>query len=124
MIMEETTVACKTKKTCKTTTAKKKAAPAKKKKTIESTEFSLLAPDANEVFLAGDFNDWNPTQYAMRKFKNGVCTKKLKLNPGRYEYKFVVDGEWWTDPQNKNRQSTELGENSVIEVGEDVIVYK
>ena len=122
--MEEITVACKTKKTCKTTTAKKKAAPAKKKKTIESTEFSLLAPDANEVFLAGDFNDWNPTQYAMRKFKNGVCTKKLKLNPGRYEYKFVVDGEWWTDPQNKNRQPTELGENSVIEVGEDVIVYK
>lgn len=119
-------MACKPKKQCKSKSspAKKKTTAAKKKKTIQSTEFSVHAPGASEVFLAGDFNDWNPTQYSMRKFKSGKCTKKLKLNPGRYEYKFVVDGEWWTDPQNENRQATDLGENSIIEVGEDVIVYK
>lgn len=127
--MEETSVACKTKKQCKssgaakkdTSTAKKTSTPAKKKKTIQSTEFSLHAPDATAVFLAGDFNDWNAEQYPMRKFKTGICTKKLKLAPGRYEYKFIVDGEWWTDPANENRQPTDVGENSVIEVGENVI---
>lgn len=95
------------------------------RKTIQSTEFTLMAPDANEVFLAGDFNEWNPTKDAMRKYKNGKCVKKVKLQPGSYEYQFVVDGEWWTDPDNPNRRTNDFGtENSVIEVGEDVIVYK
>lgn len=123
--MEETTMACKTKKQCtSSSTTKKKPAPVKKKKSIQTTEFSLHAPDATAVFLAGDFNDWNPEQYPMRKFKSGTCTKKLKLAPGRYEYKFVVDGDWWTDPANQNRQASNIGENSVIEIGEDVVVYK
>ena len=117
-------MASKPKSKCKTSSAKKKCGTTKKKKTIQSTEFSLHAPDATEVYLAGDFNDWNPEQYSMRKFKTGMCTKKLKLAPGRYEYKFIVDGEWWTDPANNNRQVTDMGENSVLEVGEDVIVYK
>lgn len=98
-------------------TTKKKSS----KKALASTEFILHAPDAGEVFLAGDFNDWNPKQYSMRKFKTGNCTKKLKLKPGRYEYKFVVDGSWWTDPANPERSSTEFGsENSVIRVGDNV----
>lgn len=106
---------------CKDT---KKCAPQKKKsstKKIASTEFILHAPEAHEVFLAGDFNNWDPQQYSMRKFKNGDCTKKLKLKPGRYEYQFIVDGNWWTDPANPERNSTEFGsENSVIFIGDDV----
>lgn len=93
----------------------------KGKKKLASTEFILHAPDASEIFLAGDFNDWNPTQYSMRKFKNGDCTKKLKLKPGRYEYQFIVDGNWWADPANPERHRTEFGsENSVICIGDDV----
>ena len=117
-------MARKPKTKCKTSTAKKKCNTSKKKKTIQSTEFSLHAPEAKKVFLAGDFNDWNPEQYSMRKFKTGMCTKKLKLAPGRYEYKFVVDGEWCTDPANDNCQVTDMGENSILEVGEDVIAHK
>lgn len=93
-----------------------------KRKTIQSTEFSLTAPDANEVFVAGDFNDWNPSEHAMRKFKDGKHIKKLKLKPGRYEYQFVVDGQWWTDPANPNKQTNSFGsENSVIEISDSVI---
>ena len=117
-------MACKPKTKCKTSKAKKKSSINKKKKTIQSTEFSLHAPEAKKVYLAGDFNDWNPEQYSMRKFKTGMCTKKLKLAPGRYEYKFVVDGEWCTDPANDNLLITDMGENSVLEVREDVIAYK
>ncbi len=94
-----------------TTTAKKKsAAPA-------STEFVLTAPDAQEVFLVGDFNDWNGEGYKMRRFKGGVFKKKVNLKAGQYEYRFVVDGDWWTDPANPNRQANAFGsENSVITV--------
>ncbi|MBU0680002.1 MAG: isoamylase early set domain-containing protein [Proteobacteria bacterium] len=100
----------------------KKCAPTKKdtpKKSVSSTEFILQAPEAKEVFLVGDFNGWNPTKDSMRKFKDGTCTKKLKLKPGRYEYQFVVDGKWWTDPSNPERVSTEFGsQNSVIFIGD------
>ena len=112
-------MACKTgDPTCKTSGAKKQA----KRKTIQSTEFSLMAPEAKKVFVAGDFNDWNPSELAMRKFKGGRYAKKLKLKPGRYEYLFIVDGEWWSDPANPERLVNPYGtENSVIEIDDDVV---
>lgn len=106
-------MATKAKSTKKTT---KKAA---KKITIPSTEFSLHAPNVNEVYLAGDFNNWQPDakDYLLRKFKGGIWKKMLQLKPGRYEYQFVVDGQWWCDPQNDNRVTNQYcTENSVIEV--------
>lgn len=115
---------CKTAK-CKTKAKKATKPAAKKRKAILSTEFSLHAPDAKEVYLAGDFNDWNPTKDSMRKFKTGKCIKKMKLKPGKYEYQFIVDGDWWTDPSNPSRSINEFGtENSVLIVGDDVVVYK
>lgn len=102
-------------KNCKTTT--KKTTTTKKKTTTPSTEFVLTAPEAQEVYLVGDFNDWNGEGYKMRRFKGGVFKKKVPLKTGQYEYRFVVDGDWWTDPANPNRQPNAFGsENSVIEV--------
>jgi len=99
---------------------KKKTVPAKAKKTtVPSTEFCLYAPDAQEVYLAGDFNDWQPDskEYRLRKFKGDMWKKKVKLKPGCYEYQFVVDGQWWCDPENENRVTNLYCTlNSVIEV--------
>lgn len=114
-------MALKAKKATKKTTTQK---PKKKsllkrvsRKLTPSTEFVLMVPDADEVYLVGDFNDWDGTDYRMRKFKDGSCKKKVKLSPGRYEYRFMVDGNWWTDPQNPNRQVNPFGtENSVITI--------
>ncbi|MFO7760727.1 MAG: isoamylase early set domain-containing protein [Desulfobia sp.] len=107
------------------TAATKKTDKKKPRKTIQSTEFSLYAPEASQVFLAGNFNNWDPTADPMRKFKKGIHTKKIKLKPGRHEYKFVVDGEWWADPENDNRLTSDIGsENSVLEISEEVVVYK
>lgn len=86
-------------------------------KLASSTEFALTVPEAKEVFLVGDFNNWNGSDSRMQKFKDGVCKKKIKLKPGRYEYRFIVDGNWMTDPENPNRQANEFGtENSVITI--------
>lgn len=96
-----------------TRTRKKTATPA-----ATSHVFSLLAPEATEVYVAGDFNNWKNNQYKMRKFKTGLHKKSVKLKPGRYEYRFVVDGHWWTDPDNSQRCQGGFGEdNSVIEIG-------
>ena len=60
--------------------------------------FSFEAPDANKVVLGGDFNNWNIRAHPM-KYEGGVW-KVLMLDPGRYEYKFLVDGQWRNDPNN------------------------
>ena len=97
-----------------------KGSPAKTKaKVLSSIEFSLHAPDVTEVYLSGDFNGWQPDakEYRLRKFKGDVWKKSLKLKPGRYEYQFVVDGQWWCDPANDNRvMNPYCSENSVIDV--------
>ncbi len=61
---------------------------------------SLHAPQAKSVFLAGDFNGWNPEKHGMKKGKSGAWQKTLMLPPDTYEYKFIVDGTWQVDPAN------------------------
>lgn len=97
--------------------AKKTTTPKKKDPTTPSVEFSLVAPDAKEVFLVGDFNNWNGEGYRMKKFKDGICKKKVKLKPGRYEYRFIVDGNWWTDPRSNDTCPNAFGtQNSIINI--------
>ncbi len=77
-----------------------------KGKTKEKTKkgrvvFSLEAPEAKEAFLVGDFNDWNTKKHPMKRDKRGDWEKIVMLPPGTYEYKFLVDGEWWNDPRNQ-----------------------
>ncbi len=62
--------------------------------------FSLETTDANEVILMGDFNDWNPKRHSMKTDGNGVWNKTVIIPPGKYEYKFLIDGNWIEDPQN------------------------
>lgn len=68
--------------------------PAKKK-----IMFTLEAPGACDVHLAGDFNDWDPTSHPLKCNTKGVWNTRLVLAPGRYEYRFLVDGEWRNDPR-------------------------
>lgn len=80
--------------------------------------FSLMAPEATEVYVAGDFNNWENNKHKMRKYKSGLHKKSVRLKPGRYEYRFVVDGRWWTDPANQQRCTSVFGEdNSVVQIG-------
>jgi hypothetical protein len=59
---------------------------------------STKAPDARNVFIAGTFNDWNPCSDPLTRTGDGHWVLTLDLPPGRYEYKFVVDGEWCCEP--------------------------
>ncbi|XP_070018877.1 protein PTST homolog 2, chloroplastic-like isoform X2 [Nicotiana tabacum] len=52
---------------------------------------------ASEVLLAGSFDGWT-TQRKMEKSRGDVFSVSLKLYPGTYEIKFIVDGKWKIDP--------------------------
>jgi 1,4-alpha-glucan branching enzyme len=82
-----------------------------------SIKFVLEMPQAQKVILMGDFNQWDPKTNAMRRDKNGVWHETVKISPGRYEYRFWVDGEWHNDPCNTRRCPNCFGsENNFIEV--------
>lgn len=106
-----------TKSKAPTKATKVTAQPKAKKTATASTTFSLYAPEANEVFVIGDFNDWRPDDLKARRFKDGTWRKALTLKPGTYQYLFLVDGQWWVDPDNPGRARNPFGtENSVIEI--------
>ena len=99
------------------TTAFRTAATKKTTTGIPSIDFKLVAPDAKDVYLVGEFNDWNTSQYRLRRYKDGTYKKKLQLKPGHYQYLFLVDGEWWIDPEHLERTPNPFGsENSFIDV--------
>ena len=55
-------------------------------------------PDATAVFLAGTFNEWNPTATPLKRDGDRKWTTTLRLAPGRYEYRLVVDNAWLDVP--------------------------
>lgn len=88
-------------------------------KTIDDTVvFSTLYPRAKEVFVAGDFNNWQPDKTPLQKIgDNGAWQIKLPLASGRYRYRLVVDGQWQQDPYNEKTEMNPFGElNSVLEI--------
>jgi len=79
--------------------------------------FAAKFEKAREVLVAGDFNNWNPITPMKANVRPGVWVMKLPLRPGRYRYRFVVDGKWMTDPHNQYVEANQFGElNNVIEV--------
>lgn len=57
----------------------------------------LWANSGSEVLVTGSFDGW-ATQRKMEKSSSGICSLSLKLYPGQYEIKFIVDGLWKVDP--------------------------
>jgi hypothetical protein len=85
-------------------------------KTVK-TVFTLKAPAAKQVLVCGEFNKWQPEAAPMSRRADGTWETALTLRPGRYQYKFVVDGNWIHDPNAKlNVPNEHYSLNSVIEV--------
>ena len=78
---------------------KKAAAKAPKKVTVV---FEANCPLATTVSVAGSFNNWAVDKDMLKKDKkSGLWTGKITLDPGDYEYKFVCDGQYWDEGDNK-----------------------
>ena len=113
--MTDKSVECKKAKTCCT---KKPATKKAAKPAVKSVKFTVRADAGKSVSLAGCFNNWdaekNPMKYVK---KDGIYSVTIKLAPGTYEYKFVVDGVWQADPESADFVQNDCGTlNSVITV--------
>lgn len=73
---------------------------------------------AKKVYVTGSFNNWNRRQLSMTKTANGWILP-IYLKEGTYSYKFIVDGEWLTDPDNPVVRPDGAGNfNSVLAFGD------
>lgn len=69
---------------------------------------------ASQVYLSGTFNNWSTMQLPMQKAKNGWLIN-LRLFPGRYLYKYIIDGRWISDPNNLQKERDgQSGYNSIL----------
>ena len=79
--------------------------------------FQCYAPQAQKVYVAGDFNHWEPLCGSMRRDAQGVWRATVTLEAHDYEYSFVVDGQWQLDPVNPRRRPNPWGSaNSVLDL--------
>lgn len=83
----------------------------------KTTEFKFHAPAAKRVSLAGTFNDWNTKALSAKKDSKGNWMVKVNLRPGKYEYKFFVDGTWMNDTRCTSCVPNSFGtQNCVVEI--------
>ena len=98
--------------------AKPKAANGKSTAvTAEGVQF-VFAGDASTVNVAGEFNSWSTSADPMKKQSNGTWTLTKALAPGKYAYKFVLNGTDWKADENSPETADDGygGKNSVVVV--------
>ena len=87
------------------------------KQTDQGVIFRSHLPEAQQVQIAGDFNNWMPHTAPMTRQHEGDFVRKMDLPAGRYRYRLVVDGHWAHDSANPQVEMNEFGElNSIVEV--------
>lgn len=95
-------------------TSKKTTGKREKKSPLH---LEIDATGARQVFLAGSFNDWKVDSIPLKKASGDRWEVELDLPSGTYEYRFIVDGEWKSDPQAKDYVPNVYGSfNSIIQV--------
>jgi chromosome partitioning protein len=84
---------------------------------LSEVVLSVFAPEAKEVYVAGDFNNWITDNKSLMERHNGNWIKKINLRNGTYHYRFVIDGKWSEDPENSHKEINPYGEmDSLLEV--------
>jgi chromosome partitioning protein len=86
------------------------------RRVAEGILFTLNAPNAKNVYLTGEFTNWSREGIRMEKDeRSGLWKTVLHLEPGEYEYRFIVDGIWIKDANNTDSVLNEFGqENSLL----------
>jgi len=80
------------------------------KSTIKPVPFLCLAPEAVEVFVTGDFNDWDPAAHPLKQMPDGAWRTEIPLGHGHHHYLFIVDGKQMLDPRAQGVARNEQNE--------------
>jgi len=86
------------------------------KKIPEGILFTLDSPDARDVAVTGEFTNWSREGIPMKRdAETGRWAAVVNVQPGEYEYRFIVDGVWIRDPNNRDYIRNEFGQvNSLL----------
>lgn len=93
---------------------KNKKITTKKGEAHENVEFTFHSRDAMNVYVAGQFNDWDTHSLLMRKDNDGIWKAKVELLPGRYEYKLFADNTWVEDLPNSESVFNPFGTKNFV----------
>lgn len=88
------------------------------KASTKNVQFTFLAPEAHQVCLVGEFNNWDGRANPMKKDKIGLWKTILSLKPGRYEYRFLEDGNWVNDPSCSSCVPNSFGSQNCVMIVE------
>ncbi len=91
---------------------------AKGKHSTKRAQFAFQAPEAKEVYLVGEFNNWDNSVNPMKNDMNGLWKTALFLKPGKYEYRFIVDGNGENDPSCSCCVPNEFGSRNCVRIVE------
>ncbi len=80
--------------------------------------FSFSGPEAESVLVAGDFTGWTQAPLPLKKGRTGIWKTTVALEPGRYEYRLLVNGEWRDDPACPNRHPNPFGGENCVRIVE------
>lgn len=84
--------------------------------------FTLNAyTNAKRLYLSGSFNNWQEKDLLMHRTATG-WSLPVYLSDGTHTYRFIADGNWFTDPANAEKLPNEFNDyNSVIRMGNPYI---
>jgi 1,4-alpha-glucan branching enzyme len=87
-------------------------------------EFRFFRATAKEVALAGDFTQWQAKPIAMRHEGKGWWAAKVSLEPGEYRFRYLADGQWFTDFASHGVELKKQVWNSVLVVQEAAVEHR
>ena len=86
-------------------------------RSMQEVVFVIDINFAKEVLLVGDFTDWQKHPIRLLQGVGGTWHTKIKLPPGKYAYRLLVDGQWHDDPNHAWRVPNAFGTyNNMIEI--------
>jgi len=80
-------------------------------------EFDFFRRDAEDVCIVGDFNNWRPGELRMARDGRGYWHAKLRLRPGEFHFRYLADGQWYTDYAAFGVEQGPYGLDSIVCVG-------
>ncbi len=84
---------------------------------LKEVVFRFDITESNRVQIAGEFNNWIPDKNVETEILDGALQKTLRVSPGGYEYRLIIDGVWQQDPANPEAAPNDMGGyNSLLNV--------
>ncbi|MCZ7609866.1 MAG: alpha-amylase family glycosyl hydrolase [Ignavibacterium sp.] len=82
-------------------------------------------PEEKQINLFGQFNSWDRKSLPMKDTNgDGTFEVEIPLDPGRYEYKFFIDGREVVDPANPVKVSNGMGDFNSVRIIEEPVSDK